>query len=276
MDADPFAAKCKLLLCAFLFVNIISSCNNPQKKQILTHQKNAIDSANKAQIAKTSSKKKKLYLTFDDGPNKGTKNVYRIINKEQVPATFFIIGAHVYGSKAQAQMYDSLQSCDWIELANHSYSHANGNRFNSFYQDADRVVDDFEQCADSLHFNSTIVRTPGRNIWRTDSITYTDLTRQTSVADSIKSAGLTIVGWDAEWHFDAKLNLTENANSMLHKIDSVLDNHLTKTKNEVVLLAHDQAFADSGDSTDLHQFIRQIKGRQDIELRFISQYPGVR
>jgi peptidoglycan/xylan/chitin deacetylase (PgdA/CDA1 family) len=44
------------------------------------------------------NKKKKLYLTFDDGPNKGTKNVIDIIKDEDVPVSFFIVGEHVFAS----------------------------------------------------------------------------------------------------------------------------------------------------------------------------------
>ena len=34
-------------------------------------------------------KKKKIYLTFDDGPNKGTQKVLHIMQEEAVPVTFF-------------------------------------------------------------------------------------------------------------------------------------------------------------------------------------------
>src|SRR5262245_3191301 len=44
---------------------------------------------------KPKKKKKKIYLTFDDGPNKGTRNVLDIVQQEDVPVTFFIVGQHV-------------------------------------------------------------------------------------------------------------------------------------------------------------------------------------
>src|SRR6187549_2468685 len=49
----------------------------------------------------TKKKRKTIYLTFDDGPNKGTQNVLNIINNEKIPATLFVIGEHVYGSRLQ-------------------------------------------------------------------------------------------------------------------------------------------------------------------------------
>ena len=57
-------------------------------------------------------KKKKIYITFDDGPNKGTRQVLRVINEEQVPVSFFVIGEHVYGSKEQLATWDSLQQSE--------------------------------------------------------------------------------------------------------------------------------------------------------------------
>jgi len=35
----------------------------------------------------SGKKKKTIYLTFDDGPNKGTQNVLNILTEEKIPAT---------------------------------------------------------------------------------------------------------------------------------------------------------------------------------------------
>ena len=75
----------------------------------------------------------------------------------------FLIGEHVYNSRIQQNMYDSLKACNYFELANHSYSHAFKNRFNTFYSLPDSVVQDFTRSANSLRFTTSIVRTPGRN-----------------------------------------------------------------------------------------------------------------
>src|SRR5688572_15329468 len=40
-------------------------------------------------VIPVKKKKKKIYLTFDDGPNKGTKNVLDIVKDEKIPVTFF-------------------------------------------------------------------------------------------------------------------------------------------------------------------------------------------
>jgi len=143
--------------------------------------------------------KKRLYLTFDDGPNKGTKNVLHIVQDEQVPVTFFIVGEHVFASHAQAQLWDSLQMSRHIAICNHSYSHAN-NRYEKYYQSPDSVVADFKRTQDSLGLDNPIVRTPGRNIWRIDTLRFTDLKKSAAAADSLQQAGfvreaLALIGW---------------------------------------------------------------------------------
>lgn len=51
-----------------------------------------VSSVAKARVTKPGKKKKKLYITFDDGPNKGTRNVLHIVKDEGVPVSFFIVG----------------------------------------------------------------------------------------------------------------------------------------------------------------------------------------
>jgi peptidoglycan/xylan/chitin deacetylase (PgdA/CDA1 family) len=61
-----------------------------------------------------------LALTFDDGPDpRFTPEVLRILAKEQVPATFFLVGAH-------AERYPDLVrriQADGHEIGSHTYSH---------------------------------------------------------------------------------------------------------------------------------------------------------
>lgn len=224
---------------------------------------------------KKKKKKKTIYLTFDDGPNKGTKNVMNIIEQEEVPVTLFVIGEHVYGSKLQTDIYDSVSHSGWFEIANHSYTHAFENRFNKFYASADSVVEDFARCADSLHLKSNIVRTPGRNIWRTDSINCTDIKSSVMAADSLYKKGYKVLGWDLEWHFNEKQSLVQTALEMLNEIDSAFAKNHTKTTDHLVLLAHDQIYIKKDDSSALHNFIKQLKSRDEYNFEQVSRYPGI-
>jgi peptidoglycan/xylan/chitin deacetylase (PgdA/CDA1 family) len=225
--------------------------------------------------APVKKKKKKIYLTFDDGPNKGTRNVLDIVKDEKIPVTFFIIGEHVYASINQNITWDSLQTTEGIEICNHSYTHAGHNHFEKFYQSPDSVVSDFQRTQDSLQLRNNIVRTPGRNAWRIDSLQFTDLKKSKAAVDSLQNAGFIVMGWDLEWHYDPKeLTVMNNSDDLLKQIDSVFKNKKTKSPENLVLLAHDQVYQKSKDSTELRQLIQKLKLKEEYELSLVTSYPG--
>jgi peptidoglycan/xylan/chitin deacetylase (PgdA/CDA1 family) len=221
-------------------------------------------------------KKKTIYLTFDDGPNKGTKNMMHIVQEEEIPVTLFIIGEHVYGSKEQTAVFDSIINCSLFEIANHSFTHAFENKYAKFYQVPDSAVKDFKRCADSLHLTANIIRTPGRNIWRTQFVNCTDIKSSTAAADSLFANGFTITGWDLEWHYDDKLKLKNSSDEMVLQVDSMFANAKTKTPDQLVLLAHDQVYQKPDDSAELHQFIIKLKAKNEYNFETISKYPDIK
>jgi peptidoglycan/xylan/chitin deacetylase (PgdA/CDA1 family) len=223
-----------------------------------------------------AKKKKTIYLTFDDGPNKGTRKMMHIIEEEQVPVTLFIIGEQVYGSREQSAVFDSVVHSSYFEIANHSYTHAFHNKYAKFYTVPDSVLKDFIRCADSLHLTANIIRTPGRNIWRAGNISSTDIKASGATADSLQARGFTEIGWDLEWRFDRNNNLVNSSDDMIREIDSVFAKGKTKTPNHLVLLAHDQVYADAGDSSELHLLIKKLKASDEYDFETISKYPGIR
>jgi peptidoglycan-N-acetylglucosamine deacetylase len=270
---NPFSFFTSTLSCSLLLI----SCHSTPDERLIRAIAEKKDTAKaKPVITRTVTKqKKKIYLTFDDGPNKGTDNLLEILKDEQVPASLFVIGEQVYGSKAQALTWQNLQQCENIEICNHSYTHAH-NQFVKYYSEPMHVVNDFTRCHDSLQLKNNIARTPGRNIWRMDNLSVTDLDKSKPAADSVQQYGFTLVGWDVEWHYAApNLLLKEPADVMLQQIDSLLANGKTKYKDHIVLLAHDQTFADGKDSASLRYLLQQLKLRNDYELEKISNYPGV-
>src|ERR1044072_5246747 len=241
----------------------------------LNHQHNNVPNDQPKETVRASppkKKKKKIYLTFDDGPNRGTRKVLSIAQQEQVPVTFFIIGEHVFASTSQHATWDSLKISDSIELCNHSYTHAH-NHYERFYKQPDSVVKDFRRCHDSLQLENTIVRTPGRNIWRVDTLTFTDLKKSAAAADSLQQAGFVIMGWDLEWHYDHKtFTLKNRSEEIMDEIDSMCAHNKTRTPEHLVMLAHDQVYDDSDDSCELHELIKRLKKRDEYELVVASQY----
>lgn len=248
-----------------------------QTAAVPVHKKSALRAdtlATAKPVIKIKKKKKKIYLTFDDGPNKGTKNVVDIVNAEQVPASFFIIGEHVYGSKLQAKVYDSVLASNYIQIANHSFSHA-GNKFYRFYKNTDSVLADFKRCADSLGLGVGIVRTPGRNIWRLQHINKTDIKESTAAADSLQAYGFKVLGWDLEWHFNDKLQAIQTPGELVNQVDSMFKYKLTQSGDHLVLLAHDQVYASAQDSGMLRTFVQTMKKQDEYEFAYIKDYPGI-
>lgn len=236
---------------------------------------NSTDTAQVAIATPLVEKKmqKTIYLTFDDGPNKGTQKVLDILRQEQVNATLFLVGEHVYGSRQQSSTYDSIVANRYVEVANHSYSHALHNKYGHFYKLPEFVYEDFKRCADSLQLISNIVRTPGRNIWRTTNLSVTDIASSTAAADGLKKNGFTVMGWDLEWHFTNNMRLVQSTEEMVQRVDSMFSNKKNRTEGHLVLLAHDLLYKDAKDSTSLHRFISLLKEKGEYNFATVSEYP---
>ena len=273
--ATAILTKAFLLCCILLPISVYKS--HPKTKKLpapTTSPQVSSPPVAKTKSSTAGKKKKKLYITFDDGPNKGTRNVLHIVQDEGVPVSFFLVGEHVFASPTQAKLWDSLKMAKQLALCNHSYSHAHS-RYESYYAQPDSVVKDFQRTHDSLRLDNTIARTPGRNIWRIDTLQFTDLKRSAAAADSLQRAGFALMGWDLEWHFDHKtMCVVTTAEKMVAQIDSVFKYNRTKAKDHLVLLAHDQAYAKSDDSFQLRQFFQLLK-QKDYELSLVKDYPGI-
>jgi len=74
-------------------------------------------------IWKINTQKKKLFLTFDDGPSPPTSTlVLEELNKRNIHATFFCVGKSLKNfPEVAGQMI-----CEGHTIANHTYGHQNG------------------------------------------------------------------------------------------------------------------------------------------------------
>jgi chitin deacetylase len=71
-------------------------------------------------VPRVNTRQKVVALTFDDGPTPGiTEDVLSILNKENVKATFFVIGAELERNLEDGRKIVAAGH----ELGNHSYSH---------------------------------------------------------------------------------------------------------------------------------------------------------
>ncbi len=278
MDGDlKYFQKNLIVSFAIIFsCPVFFSCQSSDYSSNKNKSNDTISEDNTSILQEKIAKKKRkntIYLTFDDGPCPGTKTVLSILQQEQVPATFFIVGMHVFASPAQHIIYENLKANKLAYLTNHSYTHAFRNNFKKFYRMPTEATNDFVRTNDSLHFNNHFIRTPGRNIWRTDAINFTDLRASKAAADTLYSKGFWAIGWDEEWHFNRKNKLLQTDTQMLVNINKALTSTFTKRQNNVVLLMHDRTFESAEDSAMLHRFIIALKKTDDYDFEIISNYP---
>lgn len=253
---------------------LFNSCDKKKSEKIISNAHPVAKAAPTIDDENVSSDKRVIYLTFDDGPNQGTENLLRILNKRNVCATAFLVGQHAYGSKKQKDGIELLKKDPLVELANHSYTHAH-NKYTDFYKNPEAVVRDFDIAKDSLKLTDKIARTPGRNIWRLNNITATDIKSSTLAANSLKKAGYKVIGWDLEWKPTNKMALKGNHQLMLKKVDSIFYNDLEKTSRHLVFLTHDQYLTDSDSLDELDLFIEKLQKTNRFVFRKISAYPKI-
>ena len=279
-DSNTITRSCYLLLSIIVFF-FIASCTSASKDKLYALA--GLDSLHNKQqekfranaLAKRKVPKKKIYLTFDDGPNKGTMNVLQKVKEENIPVSFFVVGQHVFDSPVQTATWQELKKDSSIELCNHSYTHASG-RYSKFYSDSSLVIKDFERSANLLGFTNNVARMPGRNAWRIDTIIHTDIKASEETIDAVHRAGFSVMGWDIEWTFDHKTFApNEDMDLLLRRMQNMLEASTTKTPGHIVLLAHDQAFQKEADLEKLSYFFQQLKNNPDYELVLASNYPGV-
>ncbi|MBZ4188001.1 polysaccharide deacetylase family protein [Niabella sp. 3A5MI-3] len=281
-EHPAFMRKWNYLLGSLAFL-LLLSCNDskPRAKKLgadLDIPDSVEINLKDPQKEKEPEKKKRIFMTFDDGPNLGTRNLLTILKEENVPATMFLIGLHTKASPEQKLMWEQLQIFPGIELFNHSYSHAWRNRFTGFYKNPDSVISDFNRAQALMMLKEPIARTPGRNAWRIDSISRTDLLKNKSVIDSLqKKGGYVLIGWDLEWQFNHKNSqAVQSPDQLIAQVDHLFASNKTLKPDNLVILAHDQMWRSSADSLKLHEFIRKLKAKTGYELALITEYPGVK
>ncbi len=214
--------------------------------------------------------RKVIYLTFDDGPNKGTPKVMQVLEKHGLSATFFLVGEHIYDTPWQKALYENILQSPNYEVANHTFSHAK-NRYNEFYQHPEQVLADFQRMQDSVQLPLNIGRTPGMDVWRTSEIKFDVCKRSVKAADLVQANGFTLVGWDVEWKADGKRQLKKTAAALATEIAAAFEERQTHTDDHLVLLLHDQHYTDSSNVQALEQLIAQLKNNYKLEK--VSEYP---
>lgn len=211
-----------------------------------------------------------IYLTFDDGPLAGTDDVVAVLTEKEVKGTLFLVGGHVVGQR-RTSLLNVARSTAYVEIANHSQTHANG-RYAEYYADPSAVVAGFKEASEVLGLTGPGIpaRLPGRNTWRVGSISANDLASG-AAADLLAAEGYVIYGWDVEWRM-RQGSPAQTPEEVHNEITTALESGRTRKANKVIVLAHDVMFrASRGNRTKLATLIDLLKG-DGHTFEFVSEY----
>lgn len=162
---------------------------------------------------------KTICLTFDDGPTDSTTpKILDILRKEDIPATFFVIGRQISSRKEILQRtFD-----DGHAIGIHTYSH----EYKQIYASTSALLGDIRRCQKSIRevlpeWNSDLYRFPGGEAGLSDAL-----------ISAVKNAGFRICSWNAS---------IEDAVSPNASAEDLYNNAVRSAgeKNHVVLLLHD-------------------------------------
>ena len=101
---------------------------------------------------------KEIWLTFDDGPTpEVTPWILSVLKKENVKATFFLVGKQI---KQYPKLAETIITAGHA-IANHSYSHKNG-----WFCTKEKYIADVEKCQELMPTNN-LFRPPYGKITKT-------------------------------------------------------------------------------------------------------------
>ena len=186
------------------------------------------ENANSSQDAKTADGKKRVYLTFDDGPSDNTEEILDILKKYDVKATFFVVGnTSEHGQELLKRIVEEGHS-----IGIHSYSH----KYSAIYDSEESFFEDFSKISDYIYdvtgVRTQICRLPGGSSNTVSKISMAELVRSLN-EQNIECFDWNISGGDASGQ---KLSASAISNNVLKGID--------RFQTAVVLL-HDGADKDS-------------------------------
>ncbi|MDF3001097.1 MAG: polysaccharide deacetylase [Bacillota bacterium] len=164
-----------------------------------------------------------VYLTFDDGPSGRTSEILDILKKENIKATFFVIGKE--GEKEPEIMRRIVEEGHTLGI--HTYSHV----YTSVYDSVESYLEDFNRTYELIYeatgLKTEIFRFPGGSINKYNALFYEEI-----IAEMTRR-GFTYYDWNSS-NGDAASNATAA---------SVYNNTIrsSEKKDRVILLMHDSA-----------------------------------
>lgn len=166
-----------------IYSTVVYSADNKAERK---GENNSGEVLTKEEEIDKNTSKKKVYLTFDDGPGKYTDELLDILAKYDVKATFFVVGRTDTHS---IKMYQRIKK-EGHTLAMHSYTH----KYNKIYKSLNAFKEDFNKLS-GLIYKSTgerpkYYRFPGGSSNRVSSLPMTDF------ISFLNKKGITYFDWN--------------------------------------------------------------------------------
>ena len=195
-----------------------------------------------------------IYLTFDDGPSMRTDEILAVLDRENIKATFFVVGQT---SESNLQrMRDIIDQGHTIAM--HSYSHD----YVKIYASVEAFLDDmyqiFKQIQDTTGVVPTFFRFPGGSINSYDHGIYEDI-----MAEMLRRGFI-----PCDWNMSA-----QDATAIPLPVSDIIANVLsTSNRSRGVVLMHDST-ARTTTAEALPELIRQLKA---LGFQFEKLTPDVK
>ncbi|WIV12541.1 polysaccharide deacetylase family protein [Proteiniborus sp. MB09-C3] len=172
---------------------------------------------------------KTVYFTFDDGPSSITTKVLDLLKKENIKATFFVIGTKTDEGKTLLKRI----SDEGHAIGNHTYSH----NYNYIYKSVDNFFEDLYK-NENIVYEATkkrpkIIRFPGGS---NNASTKTEKGKKiiNEIMNRLEKEGYVHFDWNAS---------SGDASAVPASVDEIINNTLTwvSRNNTAVVLFHDTA-----------------------------------
>lgn len=190
------------------------------------------------------AEQKRAFLTFDDGPSTVTPQILDVLKKEQIKATFFVLGSRV---EAMPEIVKRIYE-EGHFIANHGYSHV----YSSIYESPEAVLNEYNKCNNAVRnaigeqeYNSHLFRYPGGLAGGS----YAEIKNKSK--ELLNQNNIVNVDWNC-LNGDAETN-TPTAEYELTRLKQT-----SKNKNSIVVLMHD-AQAKKVTAETLPQIIQYLR-----------------
>lgn len=213
-----------------------------------------------------------IYLTIDDAPLNGSLYIDSIVRSTGTKTSLFMVGNGIDGSKRFRRHFNELKVNPFVEIYNHSYSHAR-NKYTQYYTYPESVLEDFEKNQTDFQIQHKIARLPGRNLWYIGERQKNMKQSGNTSAELLAEKGYQVFGWDVEWNYDPKNYAPKQSiDELVDEIEKMMQASRTFTTDHIVLLMHDQMFAKVNEHNDLGALIHKLK-ELDYSFEYLSSYP---